>query len=146
MIVVAQNVGLTLKTLAQGSSSVTFYWMITLIISRIYFCQFKTAVNRLLQGPVGEQLATLHWLPVKQWWRYKALLFGRRIAHADRNAPAYFSNVHCKRPKRCTRLTGPLLESSYKPKLAAIGYRSFDLFALPLWNSLSPYYLKYKHI
>ena len=146
MIVVAQNVGLTLKTLAQVSSSVTFYWMITLIISRIYFCQFKTAVNRLLQGPVGEQLATLHWLPVKQWWRYEALIFGRRIAHADRNAPAYFSIVHCKRPKRCTWLTGPLLESSYKPKLVAIGYRSFDLFALPLWNSLSPYYLKYKHI
>ena len=54
----------------------------------------------------------------------------------DRNSPAYFSNVHLKQAKRCTRLTGPLLESSYKPKLATVGYRSFDAFAPPLWNSL----------
>ena len=84
----------------------------------------------------SEQLATLHWLPVKQRCRYKALLFCHRIAHCDRNSPAYFSNVHLKQAKRCTRLTGPLLESSYKPKLATVGYRSFDAFAPPLWNSL----------
>ena len=83
-----------------------------------------------------EQLATLHWLPIKQRCRYKALLFCHRLAHSDMNFPSYFSNVHLKQSKRCTRLSGPLLDSGYKPRLSTVGYRSFDSYAPVLWNSL----------
>ena len=48
----------------------------------------------------------------------------------------FLFNVLRKQGKRCTQPTGSLLESSYKPKRATIGYRSFDAFASPLWNSL----------
>ena len=78
-----------------------------------------------------EQLATLNWLPIKQRCIYKALLFCHRLAHAELNFPSYFSNVHLK-----CRLSGPLLDSDYKPRLATVGYRSFDSYATVLWNSL----------
>ena len=52
----------------------------------------------------------------------------------------------CQKSQKNHKLETDLATFALKPKLATMGYRSFDLFALPLWNSLSPYYLKYKHI
>ena len=69
-----------------------------------------------------EQLATLHWLPIKQQCRYKALLFCHPLAHSDKNFPSYFSNVHLRQSKRCTRLSGPLLDSNYKPRLSQLWF------------------------
>ena len=76
-----------------------------------------------------EQLVTLHWLPVKQRCAYKALLFCHRIAHRDPFVPSYFSSVHVKQCVRSTRQSGTLLESSYRPNLITVGYRSFEAYA-----------------
>ena len=82
------------------------------------------------------QLATLHWLPVKQRSQYKALIYCHKIAHSDDNFPAYFSGVFNKKKQRSTRLGGVLLDSNYRPKLRTVGFRSFDSYAPHLWNSL----------
>ena len=83
-----------------------------------------------------EQLVTLHWLPVKQRCAYKALLFCHRIAHRDPFVPSYFSSVRVKQCVRSTRQSGTLLESSYRPNLITVGYRSFEAYAPSLWNAL----------
>ena len=86
-----------------------------------------------------EQLVTLHWLPVKQCCAYKALLFCHRIAHRDPFVPSYFSSVRVKQCVRSTRQSGTLLESSYRPNLITVGYRSFEAYAPSLWNELPKY-------
>ena len=40
---------------------------------------------------------------------------------------------------RSTRQSGTLLESSYRPNLITVGYRSFEAYAPSLWNELPKY-------
>ena len=127
------------------------------VTSRIDFCnillhdhnqylvnRFQTLHNACAKTITGArkydsakvQLATLHWLPVKQRSQYKALIYCHKIAHSDEDFPDYFSGVFKKRKRRSTRLGGALLDSDYCPKLRTVGYRSFDGYAPHLWNSL----------
>ena len=127
------------------------------VTSRIDFCnillhdhnqylvnRFQTLHNACAKAITGArkydsasvQLATLHWLPVKQRSQYKALIYCHKIAHSDDNFPAYFSGVFNKKKQRSTRLGGVLLDSNYRPKLRTVGFRSFDSYAPHLWNSL----------
>ena len=56
------------------------------------------------------QMATIHWLPVKQRSQNKAPIHCHKIAHSDDNLRAYFSGVFYKK-QRSTRLCGFLLDS-----------------------------------
>ena len=91
--------------------------------------RFKTLHNACAKAITGArkydsasvQLATLHWLPVKQRSQYKALIYCHKIAHSDDNFPAYFSAVFHKKKQRSTRLGGVLLDSNSTPKLRTVG-------------------------
>mgnify|MGYP001796990053 FL=1 len=52
------------------------------------------------------------------------------------NVNVNFSSVRVKQCVRSTRQSGTLLESSYRPNLITVGYRSFEAYAPSLWNAL----------
>ena len=80
-------------------------------------------------------LFNLHWLPIYYRINYKIILFTFKALHGL--APSYICNLISKyKPVRCLRSADKMLLTSSSYNLKSYGYRSFQVSAPVLWNSL----------
>ena len=80
-------------------------------------------------------LFNLHWLPIYYRINYKIILFTFKALHGL--APSYICNLISKyKPVRCLRSADKMLLTSPSYNLKSYGYRSFQVSAPVLWNSL----------
>ncbi len=100
----------------------------------------QNAATRLLIGSrkfdhISPILTSLHWLPVKQRFEFKILVFVFKALHGL--APAYLTDpLRCHNPSRALRSSNLGVFSVRRSRLKHCGDRAFAISGPKFWNSL----------